>query len=262
LRIFRDGQLRATNLETQPGAEIVWTDPDTTAASPSHCYTVEARFADSGNASHHARPRCYVGRTGERLRSVRAETFERVGGSLSRADGRTFIDSWGDPGDTLTVPSFTPTFTGPHLIWLLAGNTAGPLKTGITCGVKRIDIEALPGGGGECGDGAAGYLVVPHVGDDSRSPFVESSIVRAYLCAGRSYRMTIRHDARSTNMSAFRHFEDYEGAGGRDGPYSRISIAELEVLSLTGNRSVDPAYKLAAVDPVANRAFAINPVGR
>ncbi len=221
--VYRDGVRVANGL----GAfNKTWTDPTTNEGSPSHCYTVETRFGSSGNVSQHARPACYWGPGTARIASVQSASFALTGGTLTNEYGRQFPKDWGDPGHEIAA-TFNVTRTGTHLVQAIYGNGAGPLNTGITCAVKRVTVEELPGGAVV----GSGYMLMPQRG--TWDSWGESSFVRANLKAGKSYRVRLAHDARSTNMSVREHFSAYTGGtGGSSGAFHRVNVAELKLLSL------------------------------
>lgn len=223
-RIYRDGDVVADDL---PGTTERWRDPDidpSTDATP--CYAAELTFVSSGNHSQHSPPVCWWGTGQSRIRTIGANTFAHVGGHGTTAHGRFHYEAWGDPGHSLTATGFTPDRTGPHLLQVTFGNGAGPIHTGITCGLKRIVVEDELTGATV----AEGPLVMPHLGTWSR--WEDSSFVAADLDASRSYRIVIRSDDEMVNMSAFRHFERYTGgSGGIEGAFNRVNIAELKILA-------------------------------
>lgn len=225
--VYRDGVRVASDL---PGSTGSWTDSTAGAAAPSHCYALESYFVGSGNVSQHSAPWCWWGTGAPRVASYQADSFTAVGGSYSSNHGRGHYESWGDPGHSLTLESFTPSFTGPHLLQVVAGNGAGPTNTGITCAVKRVEVidSATSDVVG------SGYLVMPHTG--TWDVWRDSSFVRVDLRSDRTYRIVIRSEStRAVNMSVFSHFEDYTGGTGGSEPFNRVNIAELKILSLTGN---------------------------
>lgn len=227
--IYRDGLAVAEDL---PGSTTQWVDPNTSADSPSHCYSIEAVFLVSNNASQHAQPICFWGASGERVGSIGADTFDNVGGTGVFNHGRYHFEQWGDDGHSLTVEPFVPDFTGEHLLQVVAGNGAGPVSTGITCGVKQLTVTEIESGEVV----ASGFLMMPQLGADRWELWEDSNFVRASLRTDRSYRITIASDETANNMSVFDHFQLYTaGLGGSEGPFNRVNIAELKVLSLTGN---------------------------
>lgn len=219
--VYRDGVRVAFGL----GAFVKsWTDPDTNGdASPSHCYTVETRWGSSGNVSQHAKPACFwSSNPNNRIDTVGAGAFQLKGGAVS-GDHTT---NWGDVTDELAA-TFTAKHTGAHLVQAEYANGAGPINTGITCGVKHVTVEEQPSGkiAGE------GYMLMPQRGD--WASFGESSFVRANLTSGKTYKVRLSHDARSTNMSSFEHFSAYTGGlGGKDGVFFKVDVRSLKLLSL------------------------------
>lgn len=216
--VYRDGVRVASDLNATS-----WIDASTTATSPSHCYAVEAYFTGSKNHSQHSPPACYWGASGARVKVIGASAFTNVGGNGVTNHGKFHYENWGDPDHTLTT-TFTASATGEHLLQVNAGNGAGGVNTGITAGLKVVEIL----------DGTTvvgrGHFLMPHVG--AWSAWRDSSLVRATLTAGKTYKVVIKHDPSSINMSFFKHFELYTGGtGGRGGAFSKVNIAELKVLA-------------------------------
>ena len=220
LDVYRDGTRVAEGL---PATTESWLDPDPAVGSP--CYTVEAVFTATGNRSQHARGVCWWGEGDAAIQTIDARSFEAVGGTPSEANGRFHYQDWGDPGHTLTARAFRPSRSGPHLVQVLYANGAGPINTGIACGVKRV-VVTDEAGGEVVGDGV---LVMPQLGRWDR--WAMSSFVPVTLEAGKTYRFEITGDATTINMSELAHFATYNGTGGRDGPFARVDIAELRVLA-------------------------------
>jgi hypothetical protein len=219
--VYRDGVRVAFGL----GAfNKSWTDNDTDGDNtPSHCYTVETRWGSSGNLSQHAKPACFWSSDpNQRIDTVGAAAFELKGGSVS-GDHTT---NWGDVSDELAA-SFTAKHSGMHLVQAEYANGAGPINTGITCGVKHVTIEEQPGGNVV----GAGYMLMPQRGD--WASFGESSFVRANLTLGKTYKVRLAHDTHSTNMSSFEHFKAYTGGlGGKDGTFFKVDVRSIKLLSL------------------------------
>jgi hypothetical protein len=215
--VYRDGARIAEGL---PGTTTTFTDPDSADhAARTACYTVEAVFVKSGNASQHARPVCFWGT--DRLQFFDAQAFEAQGGALVHNHGRWHYENWGDPGHTLTVHDVVPTYTGRHLVQVLAGNGAGDFSTGITCGVKAVEVwdgSELAG---------RGVLVMPQLA--TWNDWRDSSFVPVDLVAGTPYRIVIREDESSYNMSDLAHFATYVGTGGASGRFNRVNIAEVKL---------------------------------
>ena len=221
-RVYRDGVAIADEL---PGTTSSFTDPGSAAhATRTYCYTVEARFKSSGNASQRAKPACWWGQGFSAIQTRDANQFATEGGTLVQNHGRWHFEGWGDADHTLTVANLVASRTGKHYVQVLAGNGAGGVDTGITCAVKLVEIR----------DGAkvvgSGQLAMPHLGtwDDWR----DSSLVPVDLVAGKSYAVVIREDDASGNMSDLDHFALYGGAGGKGGRFNRVNIAEVKLLAV------------------------------
>ncbi|MRG91485.1 MGH1-like glycoside hydrolase domain-containing protein [Polyangium spumosum] len=225
LSVYRDGTRIAQDL---PGGTTSYVDTGSAEhATRTYCYTVEAVFKASGNASQRARPWCYWGPSNGRIQSFGAQaSFQANGGTLVFNHGRWHHENWGDPGHTITVANVSAKQSGRHLLQVTAGNGAGDYTTGITCGVKAIEVW----------DGAtlvgSGQLTMPHLAkwDDWR----DSNFVPVDLVAGKTYSIVIREDAASSNMSDFEHFSSYNGTGGQGGRFNKVNIAELKVLAIGG----------------------------
>ncbi len=219
--VYRDGVSIASAL---PGSTTSFLDQGSGAhATTTHCYTVESEFA-SNNTSQRARPVCYWGPGYSRIQTVTAQAFTATGGTLVFNHGRWHYEDWGDPGDSLSIGNLTANQSGRHLLQVLAGNGAGGFTTGITCGVKAVEVW----------DGAtlvaSGQLAMPHLG--SWSDWRDSTFVSVELEAGKTYGIVIREDGASGNMSDYDHFSLYGGAGGTAGRFNKVNIAELKLLAM------------------------------
>ena len=218
--VYRDG-VRVADAVTGG----TWVDQDSSASSPSHCYTVESSFG-TGTVSQRANPTCFWGASNERVVTIGADAFAVVGGAKTTQYGQTFYEAWGDPEDSITA-SFTAEHPGEHLVAATYGNGAGPVDTGISCGLKSVKIERVSDGAVVGG----GTFVMPQRGD--WASWGESTFVRATLEANVGYRVRIFHDAASTNMTGFSHFAIYTaGTGGKTGPNFRVNVAAVKLLWL------------------------------
>ena len=216
--IYRDGKLCAQRIQ-----QTHWTDPessdyDTTA----HFYTVAAVDEKSGNVSHLTPTRFFA--TPNNQWSILAKAMTNRGGTL--ADGRYFMD-WGKRGDELRAPGFKAERSGRYLVRVEFSNGAGPVNTGITCAVKKLEIRDTDSGTVI----AAGYLVMPQSEDWQR--FDLSSAIRAKLKGGRSYSFRIFEDEYSRNMSYLAANERYTAfPGGGKEPYNFVNIASVQLVRL------------------------------
>ncbi|MEC4881968.1 MAG: hypothetical protein SAL70_11575 [Scytonema sp. PMC 1070.18] len=231
VNIYRNGNLIAEKIRFF-GNRGSWLDQNTDGIqSPSYCYTLESVYISSGTISQRAKPFCYWGQNFERIYSVSATEFKAVGGNLSESHGKAHFDNWGAPAHTLEV-SLKAKYSGLHGIQLVFGNGAGPINTGITCAVKRLQMIDS-----ENEIVADGYVVMPHLGLGSWDRWLESSLIltRVALIAGHGYIIKIFSDDRAVNMSSFKHYEQYtenKGIGGKNGAYNYVNIAEVKLLSL------------------------------
>jgi hypothetical protein len=214
--IYRDGQLCAKAVR-----QNVWIDPNSSDYTNNiHFYAIEAVDTKSGNVSHLTTSRCYA--TANTEWNIPAKDMENRGGKL--VDGRYFSD-WGKRDDELLVKKFIPKQSGHYIIRVEFSNGAGPVNTGITCAVKRIEIrdnesQKLAG---------AGYLVMPQSGDWQR--FDLSSIISADLNTGGSYAIRIFEDEYSRNMSYLSGNKRYTAfPGGGDEPYNFVNIVAVRLM--------------------------------
>lgn len=221
--IYRDGELCAKAVQ-----ETNWTDNDSgDYRERVHDYAVAAVDPVSGNASHLTPARSYL--TDQQQLVIPASDLEHQGGNL--VDNQHF-ENWGRPGDTLWIKNFKINRGGRYAIRAEFSNGSGPVNTGITCAVKRLEVE-------DAGTGkivAAGYLIMPQSGDWKRWDI--SSPVLANLTAGRSYTFRVSEDEMSRNMSFLKNNERYTAwlGGGADG-YDFVNISALRLINLSADKT-------------------------
>jgi hypothetical protein len=213
--IYRDGALYAKAVH-----DTNWLDAKSADyLEHLHSYAVEAVDVVSGNASHLTPARYYMADGQQQI--IPARGMENRGGNLVAGD---HFENWGHPDDELSVKHFTVTRSGRYLIRAEFSNGAGPVNTGITCAVKKLEVR--PAGSGEVI--ARGYLVMPQSGDWKRWDL--SSPVTADLVAGASYAISISEDDVSRNMSYMKMNETYTawpGGGGSSCNFVNISALRL-----------------------------------
>jgi hypothetical protein len=217
--IYRDGRLCAKHLK-----ETAWVDPDSTDyKNRVHFYTIEKLDAKTGNASHLTQSRFYADTNSQW--EIVAKDMQNRGGQL--VEGNHF-ENWGRPGDEL-MADFTARRSGNYLLRVKFSNGAGPVNTGITCAIKRIEVRKRDSG--EIVGG--GYLVMPQSGDWQRIDL--SSVVRATLKAGETYAIRIFEDPYSRNMSYLQRNRDYTAnPGGGQAAYNFVNIAAIKLLRING----------------------------
>ena len=233
VNVYRDGQLVKSGLS---GSLTSWQDPNSAGErSPSYCYNLESVYISSNTSSQRSPGVCYWGSNGDRIQSINADQFSVSGGNLAFNYGREHVENWGEPDHSITV-NMKAQSSGRHGIQVIAGNGAGAINTGITCGVKHLEMKNLNNNQVV----ANGYLIMPQLGTWDR--WLESSVIftQVDLIAGEDYEIRIFSDAQAINMSSFAHNENYtggDGNGGRNGAYNYVNIAEIKLLSgvLVGN---------------------------
>ncbi|HTR41803.1 MAG TPA: amylo-alpha-1,6-glucosidase [Pseudomonadales bacterium] len=215
--IYRDGRLCAKRLR-----ETAWVDPDSSDyTNRVHFYAIETLDAKTGNVSHLTQSRFYADTNSQW--EIVAKDMQNRGGQL--VEGNHF-ENWGKPGDELTA-DFTARRSGHYLVRVKFSNGAGPVNTGITCAVKRLNIcEA-----GSKDIVTMGYLLMPQSGDWRR--FDWSSVVPAHLMAGEKYAVRIFEDPYSRNMSYLAGNERYTAwPGGGDDDYNYVNIAAIQLMQI------------------------------
>lgn len=213
--IYRDGKRIAKDVK-----QLSWVDESSGDYSTRvHCYAVEAVDPESGNTSHPTPFRCYYSEKQKHV--VLAGDMKNRGGKL--VSGHHFED-WGQARDELRVKSFAVDRSGHYAIRAKFSNGSGPVNTGITCAVKKLDVLELDSGTVV----ASGYLVMPQSGNWGRWDM--SSPVRMQLNAGETYVLRIQEDDYSRNMSYLEQNARYTALpGGGDGGYNYVNIAALHI---------------------------------
>ena len=219
--IYRDGVLCAKSV-----FETNWTD---TASGDYrervHDYAVEAVDPVSGNVSHLTPARSYL--TEQQQLVILASDMEHQGGNL--VDNHHF-ENWGRTNDTLWTKNFKVQRGGRYAIRAEFSNGSGPVNTGITCAVKKLEL---------CRAGsdkaiASGYLVIPQSGDWKRWNL--SSPVMANLATDTDYVIRISEDDVSRNMSYLKNNERYTNwSGGGDAGYNFVNISGLHLVNIAAD---------------------------
>ncbi len=218
--IYRDGQLVAQQIRSE-----LWTDPASSDfQSATHFYTIDAYDLATGNTSHLTQTRAYTSPgAGQALAASR---MQNRGGHLA---GDHFED-WGASGDELAVNRFTVPRDGRYLLRAEYSNGAGPINTGIACGVKRLEITDSASSRVVAG----GYLIMPQTGDWNR--FLLSSTLQMSLKAGQAYSLRIFEDSYCRNMSYLAKNARYTAnSGGGDTPYNFVNIAGIHLLRVSSD---------------------------
>ena len=142
------------------------------------------------------------------------------------------FEDWGHPADELVVNSFEVGRSGRYAVRAEFSNGSGPVNTGITCAVKKLDV--LESGSKEVV--ATGYLVMPQSGTWDRWDL--STPVSVQLVAGKKYVLRIREDDCSRNMSYLKQNDRYTAwPGGGESGYNYVNIASIHVDSVFGQKA-------------------------
>jgi hypothetical protein len=214
--LYRDGRICARDIRRSQ-----WTDPlSADYRNTVHFYAVEAADPQTGNASHLTPIRCY--QTDGQTRVIPAKDMRNRGGRLVNGD---HFEDWGKSQDELTTASFKVNRSGRYLVRARFSNGSGPVNTGITCAVKKMEVR-----NDDTGKVVAfGYWVMPQSGDWNRWEL--SSPVDADLTAKAQYSMRISEDEYCRNMSYLKNNERYTAwPGGGDDDYNYVNIAALVLL--------------------------------
>jgi hypothetical protein len=215
--IYSNGQLCAKGI-----SQTEWTDPDSTDfADKTYFYTVEAFYPDSGNCSHLTPVNFYCPK--DNRIEIAAASMKNTGGNL--VDNHHF-ENWGGTNHQLQIDSWTVNKSGRYLFSVQYSNGAGPINTGVTCGVKRIEITEAGGSKPV----ASSYLIMPHTADWKR--YLDSSTFGAELKEGKKYSIKIFEDDYARNMSYFDHYESYKNTGNGADSYNYVNIASLDAIRI------------------------------
>ncbi len=215
--IYRNGQLCANGI-----TETEWTDPDSADYWDNvYFYMVEAVYPDSGNCSHLTPVHSYC--MTDNVIEIDAAVMKNKGGNLVNEH---HFENWGLPEHELQTAVFTMKRTGTYLISAAYSNGAGPINTGVTCAVKRIEILKVD----NSRSFAASYLIMPHTADWAR--YLDSSSFQADLKKGEKYSVRIFEDEYARNMSYFDHYESYKSTGNGTRPYNYVNISKIRLIRL------------------------------
>lgn len=217
--LYRDGQQVAKGVK-----QTMWVDPSSADFSDAaHTYTVEAVDLESGNVSHLAPPRRYA--VGSHEKAILAKDIRNRGGNL--VDGHHF-ENWGQLDHELATKRFSVSRTGRYQLCTEFSNGLGPVNTGITCAIKKIEV--LKSGSNEIL--TSGYIIMPQSGDWKRWDM--SSPIAVQLSAGVEYSICLSEDEYSRNMSYLKNNERYTawpGGGATGNNY--VNIAAFHLLQIS-----------------------------
>ncbi|MFC0253339.1 MGH1-like glycoside hydrolase domain-containing protein [Massilia consociata] len=211
--VYRDGKRVADGLSA--GA---WTDR---TASATACYAVEARFAATGNRSHHSIPRCVD--AGIEIPVTDPRTVSNLEPSPPNARfAAPHLAAWGQPGDRFAVERIDVAAPGTYQVQVRYHNAANQVNLGISGGVKWLAVKDAAGR-----TVAEGVVQLPHAPlSKAATPSVYSTPLAARLNAGR-YRIEMSD---FYNMSYLESNSTFSAAGGLTGPSNRFDIHGVRLL--------------------------------
>ena len=152
--IYKDGMCVESNNE-----QTTWLDQSSKDyTSVVYGYAIEAVDRETGTVSHLSTINRYFNQ--KKSYVIPANAMKNQGGSL--VDGHHFGD-WGKSDHELRA-GFTVSNNGQYVICTEFANGSGPVNTGITCAVKRLDVRELGSGTAV----ASGYLIMPQSGNWKR----------------------------------------------------------------------------------------------
>jgi hypothetical protein len=187
--------------------------------------------AQTGNASHLTLTRCF--RTDGKEQVIPANNMHNRGGKLVAGD---HFEDWGKSADELLTKSFKVNNSGRYLLRAEFSNGSGPVNTGITCAVKKLEVR-------NAGTGrviASGYLIMPQSGDWKRWDM--SSPVSMDLSVGEEYEICICEDEYCRNMSYLKNNERYTAwPGGGVDDYNYVNITALHLLQIQASSYLSQA---------------------
>jgi len=226
--IYRDGQRVAKGVRQTTWADEISANDSAVA----HCYAVEAVDLKSGNTSH-LTPFLSYSAEGQK-HVIPAREMQNRGGSLV---SNHHFENWGRSADELTAKSFEVGRSGRYAVRAEFSNGSGPVNTGITCAVKKLDVLEF----GSNAVVATGYLVMPQSGNWSRWEL--SNPVSVQLDAGKKYTLRVREDGYSRNMSYLKHNDRYTAwPGGGDSGYNYVNISAIHIEQISSTGSGQSAH--------------------
>jgi hypothetical protein len=212
--VYRDGRLVASKLPA--GA---WTDGK---ASATACYAVEAEFTDSGNRSHHSRPRCVDAGVEIPVTDPRVSADVALAAPNARFDEPHLAD-WGKPRDRFSIRDIRLPSAGDYAVQVRYHNGANQVNLGISGGVKWLAVK--DGSGAIV---AQGVVQLPHARiEKAHTPTVYSTPLVAHLKGNAAYRVEMSD---FYNMSYLRSNSTFSAAGGAGGPSNRFDIYGVRLL--------------------------------
>ncbi len=211
--IYRNGALHATIKDAN-----TWLDLRSgNYPNQRYVYQLVARCRQRGLTSHPTRGRQY--QEPWQTQIIRSDEMSCVGGCL--VDDH--LEDWGLDWHELIARDVSVRQSGQYAVQVNYANGSGPINTGITCAVKRVEVFSDLN---ECC--GAGYFIMPQTSDWTR--FLLSNRIVASLQEERRYAIRISEDAYCRNMSYLASNIAYTArAGGGGDSYNFVNIAEMHL---------------------------------
>ncbi|QBY03835.1 esterase [Thalassotalea sp. HSM 43] len=206
--IIKNGVVVAKGLR-----ESSWQDPQPMRWQS--CYSAQAVFVDSGLVSHNAKVQCVQPGITIDVDDSRVQSSI----AYSRKDYTAFIKDFGDVDDQLLFGDIAVEQAGHYALQLSYRNENNKTNTGITAGVKWLQIEDEQGNVIQ-----SGVIQMPHISASSKP--VYSTPVSVELGKG-NYQVRISD---FYNMSYLQNNQTYTQAGGIDGSRNQVDVYHLRLL--------------------------------
>jgi hypothetical protein len=181
------------------------------------CYLLVAHRTSTGLASLPSRELCLVdAATSVRVLPGDAAVEAFADGGEPATGGGAFTD-WGTPGARITI-AFTARAAGLQRLRIEYENSSGPVNTGITAAVKRVQV-----GCSRTRRPQRGAIVMPHL------PPGSSGLSSALLFEAHAAERCVLTLVDGFNMSYLAHFALYTGgAGGEQGAQNRATLKAFD----------------------------------
>lgn len=191
-----------------------WTDSKAKVAY-SQCYALTQSYKDSGLSSQPSRTLCTPGAA---VNFVAGQGLVSADHEVSDYLNQPVFKNWGAPEQQLQL-NFSANHDGLHALRLQYFIDNGPINTGITAVVKRLNANCPESGLQQA------TLVMPHLATALEAGWSSRAMFRAK--AGEHCTLTITD---GFNMSYLQHFNLYTGGkGGRTGPLNQAVIQQAQV---------------------------------
>lgn len=191
-----------------------WTDSKAKVAY-SQCYALTQSYKDSGLSSQPSRTLCTPGAA---VNFVAGQGLVSADHEVSDYLNQPVFKNWGAPEQQLQL-NFSANHDGLHALRLQYFIDNGPINTGITAVVKRLNANCPESGLQQA------TLVMPHLATALEAGWSNRAMFRAK--AGEHCTLTITD---GFNMSYLQHFNLYTGGkGGRTGPLNQAVIQQAQV---------------------------------